>query len=345
MKRMLIFVLLVFAFSVCVEGAQIPTAKGEVAAIVPEASDSFLEGLWVVIKACVRELDPALHEAGQTCLRICAIVILGMLVGGITEKGSLRALDLATAIAVGCALLEPSASMIRLGEETVRSLSEYGKLLLPVMTGSLAAQGGSAASAGLYAVTAFFDSVLSSVLSGVILPVLYIYLGISIANAALGEQILGKIRDFCKWLMTWVLKTVLYVFTGFLSITGVVSGATDAAAMKAAKITISGAVPVVGGILSDASEAVLVGAGLVRSSAGVYGLLTISALFLTPFFQIGSQYLVLKTAGTVCASLSDTPASKLILDFAAAMGMILAVASVQTVLLMVSTVCFMRGVG
>jgi len=178
-----------------------------------------------------------------------------------------------------------------------------------------------------------------------ILPVMYLFLGLAIANAATGIALLGKLRDFCKWLMTWVLKSALYVFTGFLSVTGVVSGATDAAAMKAAKIAISGAVPVVGGILSDASEAVLVGAGILKNSAGIYGLLTVSTLFLVPFFQIGSQYLLLKATGSLCASLDDGAASKLILDFAGGMGLVLAVASVQTVLLLVSTVCFMRGVG
>lgn len=324
---------------------QLPRAQGDAAAIVPEASDSFLEGLWVVVRACVQELNPALHEAGSVCIRVCAIVILVILVKSISQKGSMKALDLTSAVAVGCTLLSPSASMIRLGEETIRSLSEYGKLLLPVMTGAMAAQGGTATSAGLYAVTAFLDSVLSSILSGVILPVLYLYLGLSVANAAIGEPMLGRLRDFCKWLMTWVLKTALYIFTGFLSVTGVVSGATDAAAMKAAKLTISGAVPVVGGILSDASEAVLVSAGVLRSAAGVYGLLTIIALFLIPFFQIGCQYLLLKGTGTVCTALGESAASKLILDFAAAMGLVLAVASVQTVLLLVSTVCFMKGVG
>jgi len=324
---------------------ELPKAGGDVAAIVPEASDSFLEGLWVVIKSCMKELNPALHEAGMLCARVSAIMILVILVKSISEKGSQKALDLASAAAIGYTLMAPSASMIRLGEETIRSLSEYGKLLLPVMTGAMAAQGGASTSAGLYAVTAFLDSVLSSMLSGLILPVMYLFLGLAIANAATGIALLGKLRDFCKWLMTWVLKSALYVFTGFLSVTGVVSGATDAAAMKAAKIAISGAVPVVGGILSDASEAVLVGAGILKNSAGIYGLLTVSTLFLVPFFQIGSQYLLLKATGSLCASLDDGAASKLILDFAGGMGLVLAVASVQTVLLLVSTVCFMRGVG
>ena len=75
------------------------------------------------------------------------------------------------------------------------------------------------------------------------------------------------------------MKIVLYAFTGYIGFTGVVSGTTDAMAMKAAKLTISGAVPVVGGILSDASEAVLVSAGIMKNAAGVYGILAVLAIF------------------------------------------------------------------
>lgn len=344
MRKLICLILVLLLLPVPAFAAELPKSGGETDAIVPERSDSFLEGFWTVLKYSVRELNPSLAEAGAVCLRVSVMVILGLLIQGISEKGSQQALDLAMAVAVSCTLVNTSASMLQLAEDTVRRLSAYGKLLLPVMTGALAAQGGTTSSAGLYAVTAFLDSVLSSVLSGFVLPALQLYLGLSIANAALGEQTLGKLRDFCKGFMTWVLKTVLYVFTAFLSVTGVVSGATDATAMKAAKITISGAVPLVGGILSDASEAVLVGAGMLKNSAGIYGLLTICAMLLTPFFRIGIQYLLLKLTGAFCTALGSGAATKLVSDFGDAMGLVLAVIAVQSVLLMVSTVCFMRGV-
>lgn len=341
---MILLALMVLCPVVSAVEYEAPCAPDSVADMVPQEAQSFGEGLWNVIKACIEELSPSLSEAAGVCLRVLAAVILTGLVSGFTSGSPTKAMELAAAVAVGAALLEPSVALIHLGEETVQSLSEYGKLLLPVMTSALAAQGGATASASLYAVTALFDSILSSAVSGLMMPMIYLFLGLSTGNAALGEPILAKLRDFIKWLMTWVLKIILYVFTGFLSITGVVSGSADAAALKAAKLTISGTVPVVGGILSDASEAVLVGAGLMRSSAGVYGLLTICALFLAPFVRMGAQYILMKATGALCSSISKGGAAGLVSDFSAAMGMILAMTATQTVLLIVSTVCFMKGV-
>ena len=144
--------------------------------------------------------------------------------------------------------------------------------------------------------------------------------------------------------MTWSLKLVLYVFTGYMGITKVVSGTADAAAVKAAKLTISGMVPVVGGLLSDASETILVSAGVMRSAAGVYGLLAILAICLGPFLRIGVQYLMLKLTAAACAVFGTKETAGLIQDFSAGMGMLLAMTGTMCLLLLISTVCFLKGV-
>ena len=347
MKRMILLAAVALLLTLPVQAMdfQAPQAPEAVRNIVPQEADSFAQGLWNVVKAAIDKINPSLAEAGRVCMRVICVVLLGSIVSAFCQSPQQKAVELACSVAVGLTLLEPSASLIRLGQETVQSLSEYGKLLLPVMTGALAAQGGSSTSTALYVLTAFFDSLLSSVISRLLLPMVYIYLALSIANAALNEKLLQRLRDGVKWTATWTLKIILYVFTGLISVTGVVSGAADAAAVKAAKITISGAVPVVGGILSDASEAVLAGIGMLRSGVGIYGLLTIAALFLSPFLKTGVQYLLLKATAAVSAAFDANNTSALIGDFATALGFLQAMTGTQTLMLLISTVCFMKGVG
>ena len=138
---------------------------------------------------------------------------------------------------------------------------------------------------------------------------------------------------------------MMYIFTGYITITGVVSGSADQAALKAAKLTISGAVPVVGGILSDASEAVLVSAGVVKNAVGVYGLLAIAAIAMGPFLRIGVQYLLLKMTAAVCGVFGNKRTTELVGDFASAMGLLLAMTGAVCLILLISMVCFMKGVG
>jgi len=145
--------------------------------------------------------------------------------------------------------------------------------------------------------------------------------------------------------MTWCLKTILYVFTGYIGITGVISGTTDAATLKVAKMTISGAVPVVGGILSDASEAVLVSAGLVKNAAGIYGMLAVAAVWIRPFVKIGAHYLLLKGTAGFCGIFGSKKTTDLISDFSSAMGLLLGMTGSVCLMLVISTACYMKGVG
>ena len=347
MKRMMIVLAVIFGLVLPVRAMDFtaPPAPESVAEAVPDQpADSFSEGLWNVIVFALKEWNPSLHNAMAICLKTAAIILLCSILQEFAPSVSSRSMELAATVAVALSLLEPSTSLIQLGVQTVNELSEYGKLLLPVMTGALAAQGGFTASTALYTGTALFDALLSSCVNRLMVPMIYLYLTLSIANAAIHEDILAQMKHFIKWAMTWMMKIILYLFTGYMAVTGVVSGSADAAALKATKITISGAVPVIGGILSDASEAVLVSAGVLRSAAGVYGVLTVLAMFARPFLQLGIQYLLLKGLSAICTAFSSTGASKLIGDFSAVMGILLAMVSTQSVLLLISTVCFMKGV-
>ena len=130
-----------------------------------------------------------------------------------------------------------------------------------------------------------------------------------------------------------------------MSITGVISGSVDASAIKAAKLTLSGVVPVVGGILSDASETILVSAGIMKNSVGVYGLMALCAILIGPFLRIGVQYLLLKAIGLVSGIVATKESSQLINDVTGGMGFILAMTGTSCLLLMIAIVCFMKGGG
>lgn len=311
---------------------------------MPENTESFLDGLLELLGTAIKKVQPDLREAALISASVISAVLLVSLLTSFHGSAK-RTADFVGTAALTAILLGGANSMILLARETVQQLSDYGKLLLPVMTGAMAAQGGITASTGLYIGTAFFDTLLGSLLSGMYVPAVYLYLALTVAGNASGEDILKKLRDLLKSAVTWSLKTILTVFTTYMGITGVVSGTTDAAALKATKVTISSVVPVVGGILSDASEAVLVGAGVLKNAAGIYGILAVLALFLGPFLKIGIHYLLLKLTAAICGIFGTKAMTGLVEDVSSAMGMLLGITGSMCLLLLISTVCFLKGVG
>ena len=346
MKRIVLVLLILSFLAVPVSAVEFtaPPVPEYGAEYMPDTTDSFGDGVLEILGKVIPKIQPSMTQCLQTCTRITAVILLVSLVTHFSGTAALAA-ELSGTVAIGMILLGSSKSLFSLGTETIRQISDYGKLLLPVMTSALAASGSVSGSTALYLGTAFFDSVLSTAVSAILIPMLHAYLAVSVADNALHQELLKQIKDFVKWLMTWVLKTILYLFTGYMAITGVVSGSTDTAALKAAKLTISGLIPVVGNILSDTSEAVLVGANVVRNAVGIYGLLAVLSLWIGPFLQIGIQYLCLNLTAGVCQIFGTKSSSQLISDFSGAMGFLLAMTGTVCLMLLISTVCFMKGVG
>jgi stage III sporulation protein AE len=128
-----------------------------------------------------------------------------------------------------------------------------------------------------------------------------------------------------------------------MGITGVIGGTADAAAIKATKLAISGSVPVIGNILSDASETILVSASVVKSAAGVYGVLAIAAIWIGPFLEVGIQYLLLKLTAGICGLFGAKRIVTLVQEFSTAMGFVVAMICTISVLLLIGVVCYMKG--
>ena len=123
-----------------------------------------------------------------------------------------------------------------------------------------------------------------------------------------------------------------------------ISGTTDAAALKAAKLTLSGVIPVVGSMIADASEAVLVSAGVLKNAAGIYGLLAITAIVIHPFMMIAVQYLLLKASGAISKAFEVKQIDDVVQSFTGAMGIMLAVTGVSALIFLLSVTCFMKGI-
>ena len=319
-----------------------PTVPEYAAQFMPSEPENLVQGLLELMRDAILYFRPNFREAMSVCILIIgAVMVLSVLRS--FPGTPLKVLNLTGTVMISLILLTSANSMINMAANSITEISEYGKLLLPVMTTAMAAQGSVTASAALYTATALFGSILSNMISELLIPMLYFYLAMAAAKSAVGENLLKKLSDQLKGIMTWALKTLLYLYTGFITITGVISGTTDAAALKAAKLTISGAVPVVGGILSDASEAVLVSAATLKNAAGIYGMFGILAIWIGPFIQIGVQYLILKTTGSVCGVFGGKEITELVSDFSSAMGLLLAMTGAVCLTLLIGVVCFMKG--
>lgn len=346
MIKALLGIVLVLSISVPAAAAEMvaPEVPGAGMEAMPQNTDSFGDALLELLQNGIRMLHPELEEALHVCYGILFSGLLFSILSLLSEK-TRGIIGIAWAASAGTLMFQHTNTMIGYASEAVWEICEYGKLLCPVLTTALAAQGGITASAALYTGTTVFITLLSMLVSRWIVPLVYGFLLLSVAHCAIGEECLRNFADAAKRMLSWLLKTLLIIFTTYMSVTGVVSGTTDAAALKAAKVTISSVVPVVGGILSDASESVLVSMGIMKNAAGIYGILAVLAIFIGPFVKVSVQYLLLKCCAALCSIFGNKKIYGLVENFSTAMGLLLAMVAAGCVFVLISIVCFLKGLG
>lgn len=317
--------------------------------VMPEIGAEDATDLWGNVKEL---LFRALGQSGDSLkasLRLCAILLALVLLCSVAElppgKKPGNAVAVVGALGISTVFIGTANTMISLAVRTVEDVSNYSAMMLPILASASAMSGGMASSSALYAGTVLFSQILMQLITKLLIPMLYFFLAVCTAEAALASDLLTELRELIGWLISKSLRILVYIFLGFLSITGVIAGAADAAAIRATKATISGMVPVVGGIISDASETLLASASILKSSIGVFGMIVILAICIVPFFRIGIPYLLLKVTSAISGTVALKPHVGLLKNFSSAMGYLLAMCGTCCFLLMISCVCFVRVVG
>ncbi len=300
---------------------------------------SFADGLMKIVKSILPELSDAVSEAVKGALYMLCTVLLCAIAGG--DNG----FDPAVMAGIVCIT---SAGMLRLnalasaGVEALQEMQTFADILLPAMTAGTAAAGGITASTAIYAGTALFSDLLMHVMGSMLLPVIYAYVALRAAQVLCASELLNRLAKLIQWCFQAAIKLILFIFTGYLSITGLVAGSADATLVKAAKLALSGVVPVVGGMISDASETVLVGAEAVRNAVGIFGLLAVIAICIGPFMRTAVQFLVMKAASVAAGAVGQPRLLTLIDAVCEAMGFLLAILAAAALMLLISCICYLK---
>ena len=172
----------------------------------------------------------------------------------------------------------------------------------------------------------------------------YLYIGVSAAGAVVEGDAMERIGTLLKKLTGWTLGGLLTLFVTYLAVSGAVAGAVDAHAVKLARSAVSAAVPVVGGILSEAAESLLAGAGILKGMVGTFGTLAVLGACLLPVLRLGCQYLLYQGASLVAATAGPKKLTDLLSMLADAFGLVLAMTAASAAVLLIAIVSSLTAV-
>ena len=195
----------------------------------PTRAGDFSGAMRAVVRDALHSLPDAVKSAARALSVLLAILLFCALAGNVEGGVSRQAAALAGALAVTGACTVNLQAMIALARETIGEVSAFSELLLPVLSSVIAASGAVTSAGVLYAGSALFMNVLLTLITRLLIPLVYAFCALAAAQCATGEALLARLRELLGWIISVSLKGVMYVFTAYLTVSGIVSGTADAA--------------------------------------------------------------------------------------------------------------------
>ncbi len=261
---------------------------------------------------------------------IGVLVLMGIydtLRDSFASKGTEKIADFFCAAAVALVICPPLMERANELGQVIHELSDYMKISLPILSGLLVASGNTGSATVLHFFIYHAAALAGNLFSGVLLPLASTYMSIGIAATITDNDGLKNLASSIRTITTKAMVFFCTIFTALLSLQGVIAGAGDTISRRTLKLAVGSFVPVAGSLMSESVDTFMSGVGVIRSVAGVFGVIVIFYLIIIPILKTLSNYLLVKISAFVGDMIGTIRIRSLLTVVADGYGMILSIAT------------------
>ncbi|MDW7674949.1 MAG: stage III sporulation protein AE [Bacillota bacterium] len=244
------------------------------------------------------------------------------------DQGSTAKLAYAIAYLVLVAVAIGSFTLaMAIGKEAIERMVTFMQILMPILLTLLTAMGGVASAALLHPVLILSLSLLGTIITTVVLPLIYLSAVLSIVNQISSRLQVSRLISLFKQISLGVLGLCLTVFVGVISIQGVAGAVADGVTIRTAKFMTGAFIPIVGKMFSDVLEAVIGTSILLKNAVGIIGVLIIFGLTLIPAIKIIAISFIYRLAAALIQPIDDSGVGECLQSMAGSLIMVFAAVS------------------
>ncbi|HPU35900.1 MAG TPA: stage III sporulation protein AE [Bacillota bacterium] len=188
---------------------------------------------------------------------------------------------------------------VNAGREVVDTMVTFMQALTPVLLTLLVAVGGLASAAIFSPVILATLSIFGTLIKDIVLPLLFFVAILGIVGNLSEQFKVSNLANLLKTVAMGLMGLFSTIFLGVLAIQGVAGAVGDSVTFRTAKFSVDAFVPVVGGMLSDALEAVISSSLLLKNAVGIAGMAVIGTVMVIPLLKIITLAFIYKLAGAL----------------------------------------------
>lgn len=236
------------------------------------------------------------------------------------------------------------ALAVNTGREVVDKMVSFMQAILPLLLTLLVAMGGVASAAILHPVILVSLTAIGTLTKNIVLPLILFSAILGIVDNLSSEFKVSRLAGLLKTIAMWLLGGFGTIFLGLLAVQGVAGAVGDGVTLRTAKFAIDAFIPVVGGMFSDALEAMVSSSLLIKNAAGIAGMIAVLIIMGLPLLKIFTLALIYKLAGALVQPVAQGQVVDCLNDLGSSLIMVFAVVAVVG-LLFFFTITVLVGVG
>lgn len=226
--------------------------------------------------------------------------------------------------------------------DTVKELSSFFALAVPIMTG-ITLSGGGVSTAAVEAVGMNFTvSIIGALASGAFVSLAAFAFSVSLVSS-FGDESAASLLRGLRSLVGWLIGILTTLFLGTLSLQTVISSARDGAAIRAAKYAAQGIIPIVGGTVSGALSTLVGGLSYAKDIVGSGAVTVLLLSSLSPLVIMLFYRLVLSLVASFADTLSATAVTRTLSAFRFATDTVIVIYSLSVLTYIFEIILFMKG--
>lgn len=193
----------------------------------------------------------------------------------------------------------------------------------PLMT-LTSAVGASATSAVFRPQLAFCCTLVGDVIGNIVIPLFIVAVVFAVVGNLSDNVKLDKLQSATRYIIGVVLGVTFGLFTTYLTVAGIAGGMADTLSVRAARYVIGSYLPLLGGYISQGFDLVTASLSLIKNALGVYAVLTVVGVVLTPLMQLAALTVGLKLTAGIIEPIGDRRMASFVGSIAECMRSLLA---------------------
>ncbi len=232
--------------------------------------------------------------------------IARLLPEGKNARGAMMAIHLIVALS----LYEEVGAFFAAAGKAIENLASLINSVTPILVSIVAFTGDAHTSAFITPLGAFVSGALSTYFQKGALMILKALSCLCLIGTVCDMEI-RKLMDTIKSLFKWLIGVTVSVFLFLMSTGGAIAGAYDGAFVKGLKFAADSLIPIVGSDIAGKMESITGSAQLIKSAAGVTGVIALIGACLLPAIDVFLAMWGLRALSAMLECVSDKEAMSL----------------------------------